>query len=174
MRLRVCRLVFLSDLRCCTQKQNVAVRVGRPLGDGVPVSVGAHVRWVGVSRQHVACIYFSTLPVSRSSFIHAADSNGLFDNGLNRQMPGRHLAIDHGSERCCHSPPLPSRRAVFNHLPVPHCCDPFIAPFQPSLLHLDAKNNDCTNNISWWEIYWISRDYSQVALHLNLVNCGLQ
>lgn len=59
-------------------------------------------RWVCLTHMYPASIFQLFLWAAGLSSTLQAEM--AFDNGLNRQMPGRHLAIDHSSECCFHFP----------------------------------------------------------------------
>lgn len=62
-------------------------------------------RWVCLVHMYPASIFQLFMQAAgRSSTLQAQMA---FDNGLNRQMPGRHLAIDHSNKRCFHFPCSP-------------------------------------------------------------------
>lgn len=58
--------------------------------------------WVCVNRMHPAFIIQPFL--CAAGLPSTVQAQMAFDNGLNRQMPGRHSAIDHSSGHCFHFP----------------------------------------------------------------------
>lgn len=100
-------------------------------------------RWVCLVRMYPASIFQLFLwAAGLSSTLQAQMA---FDNGLNRQMPGRHLAIDHSSERCVHFPCSPPGEQYLKPAdwppPGPRSCNPFIL----LLITIIAAFSDCVD-----------------------------
>lgn len=68
-----------------------------------PAPVG---RWVCLLPVYPASV--ARLSLRAAGLPSASEAQMAFDNGLNRQMPGRHLAIDHSGQRCFHFPCSPA------------------------------------------------------------------
>lgn len=72
------------------------------------VHVFPHVSRVVLCCQWVCLVHMYPASICQlflwaAGFSSTSQAQVAFDNGLNRQMPGRHLAIDHGRERCARS-----------------------------------------------------------------------